>query len=265
MQIVGYETGVGELTYDTVEGITGTPDPPALVLAEEGDIERITLAPGTELAYTLEDRHCAGIWNGEDHTPCEDDGAPYCDDHTDIWPCARCTGDCHLPLESCREEHAVYLAAFAPALIKVGVTRLWRLATRLREQGADRAAHVATVSNGRIARQLEAEMAKTYPDRVTTRRKIRSLNQSVDATAWQAVLAEEEPITTVEFEYGLELNERPMAETIATGTVIGHQGRLLVLEYAGNTYAVDLRSLIGYEVTPGATGRELQSSLGSFG
>ncbi|MFB6211155.1 MAG: DUF2797 domain-containing protein [Halobacteriales archaeon] len=265
MQIVGYGTGARDLTYDPFEGISGEPGPATLVIADGDDIETVPLAPGTELAYTLGDRHCAGTRHDDGHTACQNDSAPYCDAHTDTWPCARCTGDCELPLESCREEHAVYLAGFAPTTVKVGVTRLWRLGTRLREQGADRAAHIATVSNGRIARQLEAELTADFPDRVPTRQKIQGLNQTVDARTWTRALSAEEPIATFVFDYGLELNDQPVAETIATGTVIGHQGRLLVLEYADTTYAVDLRDLVGYEITPEPTGRELQSSLGSFG
>ncbi len=56
-----------------------------------------------------------------------------------------------------------------------------------------------------------------------------------------------------------------MAETIAAGTVRGTKGRLLVLDRAGTTYAVDLRDLVGHEVTSGAGSRDLQASLGAWG
>ncbi len=85
----------------------------------------------------------------------------------------------------CYEEHAVYVAAFAPETFKVGVTKLRRLETRLREQGADRAAHVHTVSNGRIARELEAEIADWLVDRVRTGPKVESLASEVDEAAWR--------------------------------------------------------------------------------
>jgi hypothetical protein len=51
---------------------------------------------------------------------------------------------------------------------------------------------------------------------------------------------------------------------VATGTVRGTQGRVLVLDRNGSTYAVDMRDLVGYEVTEGGTDRALQSSLGAF-
>ncbi|MFB6189730.1 MAG: DUF2797 domain-containing protein, partial [Halapricum sp.] len=164
----------------------------------------------------------------------------------------------------CHEEHAVYLAAFAPATFKVGVTRSWRLDTRLREQGADRAAHVRTVKDGRVARQIEAEIATEVGDRVRVPTKIDGLHRSVDADAWGVLLGEFDPIETFEFEYGLDLTERPVAETMATGTVRGTQGKVLLLDRNGSTYAVNMRDLVGYDVTREASTRQLQSSLGAF-
>jgi hypothetical protein len=251
VQIVGYEAAVEESA--------------GLVVATDGVVEREPLDPGRDLAYSLGERHCAGLRNGDDHTRCPRTDAPYCDRHSDRWPCARCAGGCSLPLDSCREEHAVYLAAFAPATFKVGVTRSWRLDRRLREQGADRAAHLRTVEDGRIARQIEADIARETGDRVRVPTKIEGLHRSVDADTWQDLLAEFDPIDTYEFDYGLDLAERPVAETVLSGTVRGTQGRVLVLETGGTTYAVDMRDLVGHDVEAGATDRDLQSSLGAFG
>jgi hypothetical protein len=251
VQVVGYDTAVDE--------------PAGLAVATDGTVEREPLDPGRELAYSLGDRHCAGVRDGASHTACDRESAPYCDRHTDRWPCARCTGECSLPLESCREEHAVYLAAFAPATFKVGVTRSWRLDRRLREQGADRAAHLRTVGNGRTARQIEADIARDTGDRVRVPTKLRGLHRVVDDEAWTSVLAEFDPVETFAFDYGFDLPERPVVETLLSGTVCGTQGRVLVLETGGTTYAVDMRELVGHDVRPGATGRDLQSSLGAFG
>lgn len=254
MQIVGYETAA-------VNG-----DNASLLIAADGDVQAERLAPGADLSYRLGHRHCAGAieYDTDGHAVCDREQAPYCDRHTSRWACARCTGDCSLPLESCREEHAIYLAAFAPATFKVGVTRSWRLETRLREQGADQAAHIRTVENGRVARQIEAEIATEIGDRVRVPTKRRGLHQSVDAERWESLLAEYEPIATYDFEYGLNLSAQPMGETIATGTVRGTQGRVLVLDRAGSTYAVDLRDLVGYELTDGGIDRALQSSFSAF-
>ncbi|MFC7045230.1 DUF2797 domain-containing protein [Halobacteriaceae archaeon GCM10025711] len=253
MQIVGYEGTTPE-----------HPGAGALYLAEDGTVRREVLDPGTDLAYTLGERHCAGATDGERHLPCDADGAPYCDVHASTWVCARCTGTCLKDEMDCYEEHAVYLAAFAPATFKVGVTRFWRLDTRLREQGADRAAHVHTVSNGRIAREIEADIAADVGDRVRVPDKVAGLHRSVDETAWESLLGEFDVVETFAFDYGFSLDARPVPETLATGTVRGAQGRVLVVDRGGSTYAVDLRDLVGYEVAPGRSERALQSSLGAF-
>ncbi|WP_415381813.1 DUF2797 domain-containing protein [Halosimplex sp. TS25] len=251
MQVVGYETGVD--------------GPPALLIARDGAVTAESLEPGTELSYSLGDRHCAGVLDDGAHTPCSAADAPYCDRHASRWPCARCTGECSLPLETCREEHAIYLAAFAPETFKVGVTRSWRLDTRLREQGADRAAHLRTVADGRVARQIEAEIATDIGDRVRVPTKVSGLHESVDEAAWDALLANFDPIETFEFDYGVDLADRPVSETLASGTVRGAQGRVLLLDNGGSTYAVDMRDLVGYDLESGESDRNLQSSLGAFG
>ena len=250
MQVVGYRARVDESA--------------ALLLGTDGTVRTEPLEPGQRVSYSLGERHCAGTIDEGTHVACEAPTAPYCDRHTDRWPCARCRGDCAMPLESCHEEHAVYLAAFAPATFKVGVTRSWRLERRLREQGADRAAHLRTVANGRIARQIEAEIAATVGDSVRVPTKIEGLHRSVDPAAWQTLLDEFEPIETFEFEYGLALTDRPIAETLLSGTVVGSQGRLLVVENGGGTYAVDLRDTVGYEISEDSADRQLQASLGAF-
>jgi len=237
VQIAGYRTG---------------PDDPALLLAADGSVERVSLEPSVELAYPLGERHCAGVIDDGTHYPCDREPAPYCDRHTREW--APTYAD---------EEHAIYLAAFAPAMFKVGITRSWRLDTRLREQGADRAAHIHTVSSGPIARGVEREIAAEIPEAVRVETKIEGLAATVDHDAWEALLEEHAPIETFEFDYGFALPERPVAERLATGIVLGTKGRILVLERAGTTYATDLRELVGYEIAAEST-RDRQASLGAF-
>lgn len=259
MQVVGYDTGV-DARRD--EGFLERD--PALLLGSDGTVERVSLSPSTELHYRLDRRHCAGILDGETHEPCDAESAPYCDRHESTWPCARCTGNCDLPLPSCREDHAVYIAGFAPSTFKVGVTRDWRLRARLREQGADRAAHIRTVTDGRIARQIESELAETIGDQVRVTTKVRGFGQDVEETPWQDLVADFDPIETFAFDYGLDLDRPPIQETLLSGTVLGTKGRGLVFERNGTQYGVDMRNLLGYEVTAGTIERDRQSSLGSF-
>jgi hypothetical protein len=248
-------------------GYDRSPDP-ALLLGDGGPVERVALAPGTELGYSLGTRHCAGSLADDgrlQHRRCDRDRAPYCHEHTSTWACARCTGDCDLPLDNCHREHVVYLAAFAPATFKVGVTKPERLDTRLREQGANRGALIEHHPDGRAARRREAALAERIPDRIRTPAKMVALARTVDEAAWEALLSEFDPQATFAFDYGLDLDDRPVQETLATGTVRGVQGRLLVLDNAGGTYAVDLRDLLGHEVSEESTDRDLQASLGTFG
>ncbi len=249
MQIVGYEPGP--------EG--------ALLIATEGTVEREPLEIGSNLSYALADRHCAGVGVPDNHTPCDRATAPYCEEHASTWICALCTGTCLKDEMDCDEPHAVYLAAFAPTTFKVGVTKEWRLETRLREQGADRGARIHVVPDGRIARELEAEIASTVPDRVSVSTKLHGLARSVDDAAWESLCSRFDPDERFTFEYGFDLSVPPIPETIATGTVVGTKGRALVLDHAGSTYAVDMRDLVGYEIEPGSIDRELQSGLGAFG
>jgi hypothetical protein len=250
VQIVGYETERDERR-------------PALLVAD-GGVRRESLEPGRGLGYSLGRRRCAGSLDGMTHYDCEREVTPYCDQHTSTWVCARCTGSCLKDEMDCYDDHAIYLAAFAPATFKVGVTKEWRLRTRLREQGADRAAHLRTVENGRIAREIESQLAEEFTDRVRVPTKVSGIHRDVDTEAWESTLAEFDPIETFDFDYGLDLDAAPVPETVLTGEILGVQGRVLVVERGGTTYAVDLRELVGYEISEGETERELQSSLGAF-
>jgi hypothetical protein len=265
VQIVGYDTSDPGLLVSHAAGDsdsdTDAADPDA-----PGDVEFLALEPGTELDYALGKRHCAGAVTEAGHIPCSEPAAPQCSQHRSTWVCAKCTGTCLKDEMDCVEPHVVYLAAFAPDTFKIGVTREWRLETRLREQGADRGARLTTVPDGRIAREREAEIAESVPDRVRVPTKRAGLHRDVDADAWAELLssydvADEDRFT---FDYGLDLRDRPVAETIGAGTVRGVKGRLLILDRAGTTYAVDLRDLVGHEVTPGAASRDLQASLGAW-
>jgi len=266
VQIVGYDATEGGLLVSDRDGaVDGGGDGTAPPESAAVPVEYVPLDPGADLDYRLGDRHCAGIVTDDGHRSCDDPDAPYCTAHTSTWVCARCTGTCLKDEMDCFDDHAVYLAAFAPDTFKIGVTKEWRLETRLREQGADRGAHLRTVENGRIAREIEAGLADEIPDRVRVPTKRAGLGRTVDEAAWADLLAGFDPRATVEFDYDLDLAERPVAETIATGRIRGTKGRLLVVDHGGSTYAVDLRDLVGYEVTHGGTDRRLQSSLGAFG
>jgi hypothetical protein len=143
------------------------------------------------------------------------------------------------------------------------VTRSWRLRQRLREQGADRGAHVHTVSDGRIARRLEADIAASVGDQVRIEQKVAGLHLAVEEGAWERLLDGHEVIERLDFDYGLGLASQPVPATSLAGRVRGTKGRLLVLDRGATTYAVDLRDLVGHAIAPGADG-DRQSSLAAF-
>jgi hypothetical protein len=239
-----------------VVGYRPTPDP-ALLLADDGVVERVTLAAEVDLAYALGERHCAGVIRNGNHVPCDRSRAPKCRRHERAFD--------ESTLRDRGGDHAVYLAAFAPATFKVGITRRERLETRLREQGADRGAHVLTVPNGDAARDREEEIGRDLTQRVRVATKLDGIGRDVDETAWHALLDEYDPIERFVLDYGLDLETPPVPETIATGTVVGVQGRVLLLERGGTPYAVDLRDLVGFDLREEPGTRDRQSSLGSFG
>lgn len=232
MQLVGYDR---------------SPDP-ALVLASDGVVDRVSLTSGTELGYRLGDRHCAGDRIDDAHEPCAAAAVPWCPDHTRTWVCARCRGACSLPTAACTEPHAVYLALFAPDLVKVGVTKRRRIERRLAEQGADRGAVLFHAANGRIARRIECRLADRYPDRVRTPVKLRGLSAAVDDDTWASLIDRYRPHRTIRPEYGFAVSRQPIPATIAHGTVRGVKGRLLVLDHGGTAYVADLRELVGHDV-----------------
>jgi hypothetical protein len=95
--------------------------------------------------------------------------------------------------------------------------------------------------------------------------KASGLHRQVDDDAWASLVEQFDPVETYRFDYGLDLDRQPVFETLASGTVRGTKGRLLVLDTAGSSYAVDMRDLVGRDLDPSAAGRDLQSSLGAFG
>jgi hypothetical protein len=267
VRVVGYDTSGGTLLVSDRADGAGRGRP----------VESIALEPGTELAYGLGDRRCPGTVHDGRHHPCDEPRprhepgdrpvGPHCEAHGGTWVCARCRGDCLKDEKDCFEPHAVYLAAFAPASFKVGVTRAARLERRLREQGADRGVHVETHPDGELARRREAALAERVAGighAVTVADKRAGLGRTVDEAAWERLLDGFDVRARHVFEYGLALEGPATPATLAAGTVRGTKGRLLVLDRGGTTHAVDLRDLVGHELRPGGPSRDRQAGLGAF-
>ena len=80
-----------------------------------------------------------------------------------------------------QQENHLYLAGFRDGSIKVGTSTSHRLHTRLSEQGAWRAAIVATTTNGIAVREIEAQITNDLglPQSVSARRKLSGLANPV--------------------------------------------------------------------------------------
>ncbi|HEY7832137.1 MAG TPA: DUF2797 domain-containing protein, partial [Ktedonobacterales bacterium] len=88
-----------------------------------------------------------------------------------------------------RSAHEVYLAAFAPDLLKVGVSGAGRAPLRVLEQGAPAALVIGRADDGMAARRLEHALGLAgVRERVPVRTKLRLLYPPPSAPALLAVL-----------------------------------------------------------------------------
>lgn len=111
---------------------------------------------------------------------------PDCLEEAHILPCLRCDGDvCRNPWkrDSCIQvdNHALYLASFAPGVVKVGVSRWERRSQRLLEQGA-RVALIVAQDDGQMIRRYETQIKKLgYRDRLSSVHKMQYIGQGASA------------------------------------------------------------------------------------
>jgi hypothetical protein len=239
------------------------------VLQTAPDLEEIDIS--SEISLVLKRRGCAGRWEEEKHYSCDSDEAPFCGDcGGPPDPCVMCRGECLRTDKTCDVEHSVYLAIFAPDLVKVGVSKTQRLETRLKEQGADIGLEIARFPDGQLARQRERMLAATYPDRVTFEKKLEVLSQVVNGETVRMIYRRFEAERVLRFDH---FRERPWMTPIlidvhenmaVSGRVLGIKGQALVLEKGNSLYAVNLDSLIGYDVETGKGSVNLQTSLLEF-
>lgn len=156
---------------------------------DDGSKQQVPVS-GKLLMATDGVRHCIGARppGASSLQPCPDNmtnvSGTQCDrcfTSSVILPCLRCNGercanparrnDCVQP-----ENHAVYLAAFANGVLKVGVARWGRRWERLREQGARQALIVAR-DDGQLARRTEKQIQKCgIPDRLSFSERLTCLS-----------------------------------------------------------------------------------------
>jgi hypothetical protein len=229
------------------------------------------------------DRHCIGYRPplGKTLHPCQDNArglpgsqCPVCADLASLLPCLRCQGDrCRNPARrpDCVQvdNHAIYLAAFAPGIHKVGVARWHRREARLREQGA----YVGLIigqTDGLLARRMETIISKfgNIVDRLSVRDHLRAATVESDP---QALLAElrlkaaslqrrliQQPWVEEMEQYTFPERQTlshlpqlwsPSGASTLVGDVQGFIGQTMILQpEGGSLLAVDLPTLIGWHV-----------------
>lgn len=256
MRIIGY-SAIDKVLV-TYPGPDGSEQPDEISLAQE-------------IALVLKKRGCAGTRDGDRYIACDSPDAPYCSKHVGVPdPCVACRGDCLKQKKTCATEYSVYLAVFAPGVIKVGVSKTPRLETRLHEQGADMGFEIARYPDGELARRRERSLASTYADRLTFEDKLRGITRKVDADTLREIYSKYDASRILNFTYfdrSLWMQPivlEPKEEMAISGRVLGLKGQALVLEKGSTIYAMNLDGLIGYDIEPGKGMLNLQTSLFEF-
>ena len=164
--------------------------------------------------------------------------------------------------------HFVYLAYFAPGVIKVGISQEKRGIRRLLEQGARLALKLETFTSALIARQYEAKIASLSDvmETVSASKKLGMIKQPLDAAAAERALAE--ALVRIQQKLGLDFPNRTLImcedyfhtdgrdlssvidmtghKTMA-GIVISVIGSVLITEYDGQLLAYNVKKFIGYQ------------------
>lgn len=166
-----------------------------------------------------------------------------------------------------QQPHYLYLAYFAPGVMKVGISQEVRGLRRLLEQGARLALKLETFSSALIARQYEAKIAALdgVLETVPASKKLELIKQEFDRTDGERKLSEK--IAEIEGKLGVSF---PKAELIVcedyfqtagvdltrvvlmkdepqlVGRVLSVIGSIAITEYDGNLLAYNLKKYVGY-------------------
>ena len=165
--------------------------------------------------------------------------------------------------------HFVYLAYFAPEVIKVGISQEERGIRRLLEQGARLALKLETFSSALIARQYEAKIADLsgIMETVAASKKLGLIKQPLDTAAAERVLAD--ALVRIQQKLGLDfpncqlimcedyfqtasvdptriilMKDKPQL----VGYVLSVIGSIAITKYDGNLLGYNLKKYIGYRV-----------------
>ena len=159
--------------------------------------------------------------------------------------------------------HFVYLAYFAPNVIKVGISQEERGIRRLLEQGARLAIKLETFSSALIARQYEAKISKLdgIAETLPVHKKMELIKQAFNRADGERELLEIEQKIGVSFpksklipceDYfqtaGVDLSRVVLMKDCSQ--LVGHVrsiiGSIVITDYDGQLLTYNIKKLIGY-------------------
>ena len=163
--------------------------------------------------------------------------------------------------------HFVYLAYFAPNVIKVGISQEERGIRRLLEQGARLAIKLETFSSALIARQYEAKISKLdgIAETLPVYKKLELIKQPFDRAVGERELRQK--LLEIEQKIGVSFPKSeliPCEDYFQTAGVdlsrvvlmkdysqlVGHVrsaiGSIVITDYDGQLLAYNIKKLIGY-------------------
>jgi hypothetical protein len=248
------------------------------------------LQSGETLALKiLKERKCIGYKDNDDTLQeCKtltnyhlgaDGRCPVCKSRNRISNCSRCHGICVNPegRAYCKQPHIIYLAAFTPDFIKVGVSTERRWKRRIAEQGANLAVVIARAVDGAVARTLESKIKDELgiPDRA---------HESIHLQSLKTVFNLDDLLNTLSVQYqklghfklasGIELVKTPeiydlynpyvqligssirlpqaySGSRLLYGEIAAVKGWSLIISYKGNYSVFNLHNLVGYILEEG--------------
>ncbi len=179
--------------------------------------------------------------------------------------------------------HFLYVAYFAPGVVKVGISQEARGLRRLLEQGTRLALKLETFPSALIARQYEAKIAALdgILETVAASKKLGLIKQPLDSAAAEKTLTD--TLAPIQQKLGVEFpnrelimcenyfqtNGRNLSNIIdmtgrktMVGTVASVVGSIVITEYDGQLLAYNLKKYIGYraQALDGAVDIELPTT-----
>ena len=256
---------------------------PFLFFINGSGLEKLSLFD-TQLNMSFGKRRCTGFFSDGKYSICPSQAqveggynCASCRIRDIFFLCMQCDGsECinQKRREACKEEsYFVYLVSFG-SLIKVGISNEFRFMERMIEQGADIAAKIARVKDGKTVREIETGIMKYLGiiDRITGPTKNNNLfskpNESMKRLSACLTMLRESKFKEFLIEpeiYDLRKHYRlhnvPFPPSLMSikdgsslsGTVVAAKGNILVLNSAHNFYSVNAHELIGRTVTTGDT------------